>query len=156
MTLHCILIIYLLITLGGFTYTMTHEKPPFLWMFIRMSYKLMAPFQGYVTFNSDLFVEGLARDGTWKEVNIEPYYPFVRGEDNVRIHQKSFWDKEYEYISLQGYRRLLFRFWKKEEAKGNAFNAMRVGFRMWPRSLGGYTYLKRDPYITYRFITHVP
>lgn len=114
----------------------------------------MAPYQQYRTFNEQLTARGKVGD-IWKAIDLAPYFPYVRGERAMRSYLVTFrkrgdtvWPRKYkEYAELI---RLM------EGRDGRQWEEVSLHIEHWPMSPAGYEYLRHDPFIEYKTITHDP
>ena len=151
-----ILSAYLVITLSGFLYTLFRIHTPLVpWIFTRWSYMLMAPYQGYATYNEDIIAEGQRADGTWEVIDLSQYFPYILGETNVRLHMRSFRylddpDLFREKFTLTAKRLLML------EQRGKPYTALRLSYIRWPIPMrGGYAFNRHEPFLEKEVITEV-
>jgi hypothetical protein len=118
------------------------------------SYGMMAPYQGDTDWNGDVLAEGQLPDGTWHVVSLDPYLPYGSGEKNVRKFLRT-----YQKLGPLGHREK-FTQWAllllgHERAQGRNYQAIRFTFEKWPRSTGGFEFLRRSPFVEKQYITEV-
>lgn len=150
-----ILSTYLFITLSGFLYTLFRVEIPLVpWVFTRWSYMLMAPYQGYATYNEDIIAEGKKSDGTWETIDLTEYVPYILGETNVRLHQRSF-----RYLDDPNLFREKFTITAQKllilKQKKYPYTALRLSYIRWPATIGGYTFNRHEPFWEKEVITEV-
>ena len=148
--------VYIAMTLAGFSYTMFRYWLPGVPRVLAVfDYGMMAPFQGYRTFNDELVAEGRTAGDEWQTINLQPYYPFNRGETSFRMHLVSF---RYENpdVPSQKYRELA-RILKQLEAQaGREWQSVRLHMEKWPKSPAGYYYLRTPLFTDSLFLVQVP
>ena len=147
-TQHIIIFVFLLITLLAFFVTMFHEEMPFtplfLQPFVLFGYGMMAPYQGYERLNTDLFAEGLTANGQWQEINLDPYFPVLRGEKNIRETKLLFRDGSGADIVTAHARKIAERLLTVEHEHGHAFQSVKLSWEEWPPSPLGYDALRHS------------
>lgn len=152
---HGVVLAFCAITTAAFLYTMTRITLPFIPSpLIYWGYSMMAPYQGDVPWNNDLYVEGQLPDGTWEEVSLDPYLPHGFGERNVR---KFF--RVYGHAGSKSKRPLYTAYFlqilDRERARGKSYSSLRVYWDTWDRSNGGFDFLHTPLFTKREFITQV-
>lgn len=153
--LQTILLGYIVVTLSGFFYTLFRIHTPFVpWVFTRWSYMLMAPYQGYATYNEDIIAEGKKSDGTWETIDLAQYVPYILGETNVRLHQRSF-----RYLDDHDLFREKFTLTAQKilalEQKKHLYTALRLSYVRFPATVGGYAFSRHESFWEKEVITEV-
>jgi hypothetical protein len=153
---YVILLSYLAVTVAAFLYTTLRIQIPFLpWSLVHWSYGMMAPYQGELSVNGDLRAEGEEPDGTWQPIDLAPYFPVGFGERNVRMYLRTFrGDGDEAYRAKYG--ELAQRVMALEAERGRLHRAVRLWWDTWPRSVDGFSALRRAPYISSELILTVP
>ena len=141
--LQSVLLFYLAVTIAGFLFTMLRVRLPLPWILIRWSYNMMAPYQGDTDINEEMVAEGL-RNGRWEFIDLNPYFPVGAGEKNVRMYLRSFRSSEDER-AVGAYADFAFALLERERAKGNQWEEIRLSWEEWPRSVLGFSALRRAP-----------
>ena len=131
-----IVIVYLAVTAAAFVFTMTRISLLPLWV-TRWSYGMMAPYQGYVSWNDDFLYEGLRPDGEWERIDIDRYLPHGFGERNVRKSLRVYAEADRRRKFTEFALSLLAH----ERARGRDYRAVRVFFDHWDRSPAGFEFL---------------
>lgn len=144
------LLVFLTVTIAGFVFTMTRVYVPLIpRRLIHFSYGMMAPYQGDVPWNADLGAEGQRADGSWVDVDLDPYYPFEFGEKNVRMHMRSF--KAFgDEVRREKFSELAEQLLAHERERGRPYQALRLSWYLWPRSPAGFTFLRHEPFFLER------
>ena len=118
--------VYIAMTLAGFSYTLfRYWLPGVPRQLAIFDYGMMAPFQGYRTFNDELVAEGRTAAGDWEIINLKPYYPFNRGETSFRMHLVSFRYTDPE-VPSDKYRQLARRIQQLEAEDGRQWQSVRL------------------------------
>jgi hypothetical protein len=143
---------FLWFSAGGFAYTMTHRWPRFIpWQLTAISYGMMGPWQSYTVENARLIAYGETTLGTWEPIDLEAYYPFLRGEAGIRMMLRPFLAKRGEkYQELAQQLRAL------EAKRGRPYGRVRLYWEKWPKSPLGFEALRQEPYVTRTFVTQAP
>lgn len=126
---------------GGFLYTMTKKYPPLIpWRLSRFSYGMMAPWQSYTITNTELVAEGRGVDGVWERIDLWPYFPYMRGERGIRETLRTFrGQRNQKYAAMAD-------MLKEREAKnGKVYEEIRILWERWPKSVDGYSALRKEP-----------
>lgn len=100
----------------------------------------MAPYQGDTDFNDDLWAEGKLADGTWETINLDPYFPVGFGERNVRKHLKTFANPH--DLQWHAFNRFAIQLLDRKHRDGVDYGAVRLTWLQWPRSPGGFEFLR--------------
>ncbi len=142
---HIVITVYGIISLLGLWGTMFHQitHVPWLRTAVFFSYGMMAPYQGDVSWNNDFIAQGLRRDGVWEAIDLAPYYPQIFGEANAMQFLRSF---AAGGRRLQGYVDYALQLKAREAEQGRAYEEVRLVWREWPRSPGGFYFLARAPF----------
>lgn len=116
------------------------------------SYAMMAPYQGYERLNAGLSAEGQITEGEWQPINLDPYFPVIRGESHMRqffmIYEGSGTTLE-QQMATRTAEKLL----QLERDRGHSYTAIRLWWNQWEPSPAGYDHqpdkqLYRRPLIT--------
>src|SRR3989344_8507561 len=92
---HTLIITYLFLTAYAFFFTMVRQKISIVPEgVLHFFYGMMAPYQGYTTYNFDLLAEGKRDDGTWERIDLDPYYPMIRGHQVMFRRLRSFYTED--------------------------------------------------------------
>lgn len=153
---HAAIFLYLAITLLAFLYTMFRVAPPVaVSKVIFFSYGMMAPYQTFLENNDALVAEGRVKGGAWQPVDLAPYFPYGRGETEVRSFLPTFaWMGD---VALHdAYVRFAKRIMHAEEQAGRPLTDFRFSLERWPMSPAGYEFLHRDPFISREFLVQIP
>lgn len=128
--------LYLSFTANALVYTVIHRSllPTPV---IRYFYGMMAPYQGYSTYNVELVAEGKKADGSWDTIDLLPYFPGSTGERTFREFLLSHRVRGQE-VTQRGYERMAEQLREKESKHGRPYAAVRLIFEMWPVSPDGY------------------
>ncbi len=152
---HAVVIVYLTITAAAFIFTMSVGNLsllPYAWF--HWNYGMMSPYQGDVSWNKGLMVEGELPNGKHALVDLEPYLPYGFGERNVRLFMRMFLS-----LGEQAYRdkfaQLGLMILDRERAAGRPYTSLTLRFDQWPRSPAGYEFLHLPLFTTQEFITRV-
>ena len=154
--MQAILIGYIIVTISAFLYTLFRIQLPLVpWIFTRWSYMLMAPYQGYATYNEDIIAEGQLPDGTWETIDLSPYFPYTLGETNVRLRMRSF-----RYLDNPDLFREKFTLTAQKllalEQREKKITAIHLSYLRWPTPiLGGYAFNRHEPFVEKEVITEV-
>ena len=135
---HALILLFLLLTVAGFAYTMFRAQIPGLpWGIVRHHYNMMAPFQNYATTNRELMAFGRLPDGEWEQIDLSRYYPYSRGERRIRVAlntvpygSEPFWNTA----------RALY---ERETKQGKSYTAVRMVWETWDKSPFGYEFNRR-------------
>jgi hypothetical protein len=153
---HAGILFYLLVTFAAFLFTMTRVRVPVLpWPLVAFSYGMMAPYQGYHPWNGDLRAEGLAASGGWERVDLSPYFPFGRGEANIRTFFLTFRARGESELRDQE-RKFARQVWVRESESGRTYRHLRMWREQWPASPLGFDALRREPFVTTELLSQVP
>ena len=152
---HTVIVFFLLVTFAAFVYTMTRITLPGIpKVFTYWSYSMMAPYQGDVSWNADLYIEGELPDGTWEQVTLDRYMPHGFGERNVR--------KFFRMYGFNGdrskrpmYAAYLLQVLDRERERGKPYKSLRAYFDQWDRSPAGFEFLHLPLFTSRQFITQV-
>jgi hypothetical protein len=101
-------------------------------------YGTMAPYQSYGYVHNDMVAEGQLPDGSWKYIDLLPYYPVLFGEGAVRRQQAGFRYVNSQTGTLAIRQRYAQRLLEMERAKGNDYRAVRLNWEWWPNMTGPY------------------
>lgn len=127
------LLAYIFLTFCALTYTLTRKQIPHVpWPFVTHFYAMMAPFQNYITHNSELMIYGKNPDTTWTKIDPRSYFPFSRGEYAIRMRMSSFSNKKEKYEEIA--KKILIT----ENAYGADFTTVRLQWEKWPKSQYGF------------------
>jgi hypothetical protein len=149
---HLAILTFLWFSAGGFFYTMTHRWPPFIpWRLAMMSYGMMGPWQGYTLNNSRIVARGLTKEGQWESIDLEAYFPFLRGETGIRMLLRPFRNQK-----RGKYRGLAQRLLELEANKGRTYSSVRLSWEKWPKSPLGFHARRTKPWLTETFLTQAP
>ncbi len=148
-----IVIVYLAVTAGALTYTMARIRILPRWA-TRWSYGMMAPYQGDNSWSADVVYEGERPDGTRRSIDLDPYMPYIFGEQNQRKFLVAFRtpDGELQRRKVTEFALLLL---DRERARGNEYRTIRVYFEQWDRSPAGYEFLHTPVFTAREFLTQV-
>ncbi len=153
---HAVVVFYIAMTLAGLSYTLLRYSVPGVpWQIRRFSYGMMAPFQNYLTSNEELIAEGRLVGGDWQRIDIDPYFPFIRGEKAMRSYLVSFRNQG-DDIWPEKYRQLARSIQLLEADEGRQWESVKLGLEKWPMSTGGYAFLRIAPFITYTSLVQIP
>jgi hypothetical protein len=147
-----------------FTMVRTQVLPFIPWEVLRYHYGMMAPYQGYTTYNVDLYAEGRTQHSaqndieTWEPINLEPYYPTIPGTQIMyrRLRSFSFLEDILPGTHGEKYRELATLLLEKERQKGHDYEAVRLTWQEWPMSPEGFYAGKNEQDTVNYFITVVP
>ncbi len=154
--LHAAVLGYLVITAAGFLHTMTGLKVPFLpWKLVEFSYGMMAPYQGYVTYEQGLLAEGLGANG-WEIIDHRAYFPYLRGERVLREWMMAYRKQENDVLLGEKYRELARQIQKAEARAGRTYERLRLSWERWPISPVGHEDLHHDPFVTRELLVTYP
>lgn len=144
---HLVVAMFLLVSAGGLVGTMFHRftKIPWLRPAVAFSYGMMAPYQGDVAWNNDFIAQGRVGEGEWQPIDLQRYYPQIFGEANAMQFMRSFGDDVYRWPAYMEFARQLK---VREAQRGNAYDEVRLIWRQWPRSPGGFYFLAQEPFFT--------
>ena len=131
------------------------QLPGIPWPVLRYFYGMMAPYQGYSTVNADLLAEGKNPDGTWERIDLDRYYPMIRGNRIMYRRLRSFLSQG-EAAHQQKYTELATLLLKREKRRGETYAAVRLTWQEWPVSPLGWDALRREPLIKNYPLTEVP
>jgi hypothetical protein len=149
------LIPYLLLTAYAFFFTMVRiELPAIPHRVLFFFYGMMAPYQGYTTYNFDLLAEGKKVDGVWERIDLDPYYPMILGHRVMFRRLRSF-HAAGEALSKQKYTELAMLLQKHEAEKGRTYESIRLMWQTWPMSTDGWDALRREPFVTNYPLTEI-
>ena len=152
---HTAIALYLTITLFAFLYTMFRVAPPFAVPVVFFSYGMMAPYQTYLKNSDKLIGEARRNGGTWQQIDLAPYFPYLRGETEVRSYLPTFaWIGDVQLHDA--YARFAARIMHSEALAGRPWNDLRLSLDRWPLSPGGYGFLYHEPFVTREFLVQVP
>jgi hypothetical protein len=147
-----VLFFYLTVTTAGFIFTMTRLEIPLIpKLLVWWSYGMMAPYQGDRPWNGDFLYEGQLADGSWVPIDITPYMPYEFGERNVRKHLKIYKGE----LRVSKFTEFALMLLDRERARGTPYRSVRITYEQWPRSNGGYDFLRVPTFMTRSFITQV-
>ncbi len=148
---HVFLLTYLVLTFCALYYTLGHQSVPRVpWPLITHFYAMMAPFQTYVTQNTELMIYGKYADGSWRKIDHETYFPFSRGEYAIRSRLSGVQDMEQKYEAIAAH------ILQEENRKGAGFVAVRIQWEQWPVSeLSFYGHYDAE-HVTKTFVTEFP
>lgn len=132
--------LYLFFTANAFAYTIA-QRSLLPRRVVRYFYGMMAPYQGYSTHNFELVAEGKAEDGSWKVINLLPYFPGSTGERTFREFLLSR-RAQNEAATQQGYANLAEQVRLKEAEYGRIYSEVRLSFDTWPMAPDGYETLR--------------
>lgn len=139
------LVCYLCITLCAFVATVFRIVLPIVPRSALMfSYGMMAPYQDPGTKHEELLAEGLQDDGTWKRIDLAPYYPVLFGERNLREYRSMFArtdDEAYRTWSRTMFADTLQRL---EMEKGTSYSALRLSWLLWPAVPGDFHMMDKE------------
>ncbi len=154
---HGCVLVYLAITAAAYIYTISGYKVPLLpWPLVRFSYGMMAPFQGYVTFEQGLLAEGSNDNQHWEKINHQKYFPYLRGERVLREWLLPFREPDKKALLKKKYGDLAAQIQAAEAREGRNYLRIRLHWERWPVSPLGHEVLHKDPYITREFLTEFP
>lgn len=123
------LLVYLFLTFCALVYTLSKKQIPHVaWPYVTHFYAMMAPFQTYVTYNSELMIYGKDVEGQWTKIPYTDYFPFSRGEYSIRSRMSSFSDRNAKYQEIA--QKILLA----ENAKGNDYRTVRLQWEKWEKS----------------------
>jgi len=149
---HTFILCYVAITFFAALFAFTKKQiTPIPWPIIRYSYGMMAPYQGYSTTNVDLLAEGKEEDGTWKTIDLDPYYPMIRGTQVMYRRLRSF-HAQGAKVHKEKYTELAELLLGKE----GTYESIRLTWQEWPVSPEGWDANRTNDLITDYFITQVP
>ncbi len=144
---HLVIVVYIAATASAFSYTLFRYKMPGVPDKLRRwSYGMMAPYQTYRTSNEMLTAEGLRSDGTWEDISLDEYLPFLRGERGMRSYLLTFWAQGEEVLA-QKYKELADVTKRLESDRGRQWEDVRLTLEKWPMSPAGYEYLRHEPFV---------
>lgn len=131
------------------------QLPGIPWPVLRYFYGMMAPYQGYSVVNADLLAEGKRADGTWEKINLDPYYPMIRGNQIMYRRLRSFLAQG-EEKHKQKYTELATLLLERERRQGETYLAVRLAWQEWPASPLGWDALRHGSQIKNYPLTEVP
>jgi len=153
---HTLIITYLFLTAYAFFFTMVRQKISIVPEgVLHFFYGMMAPYQGYTTYNFDLLAEGKNEEGQWETINLDPYYPMLLGHQVMYRRLRTF-HYEGEEESRHGYTKLAELLRKHEEEKGEIYTSVRLTWQTWPMSPFGWDAMRREEHITSYPLTETP
>lgn len=153
---HLLILTYCVITFFAALFSFTKiQITPIPWPVLRYSYGMMAPFQGYSTTNMDLLAEGQQNDGAWVTIDLDPYYPMIRGNQVMYRRLRSF-KFEGEEKHKAKYTELAELLQKHEKNRGNEYESIRLTWQEWPASVEGWDAERKAEKTTDYFITQIP
>lgn len=132
------LLYFLVMTFYALAFTITRVQfLPFIpWTVLRFHYGMMAPYQSTSPLNADLLAEGL-REGSWRRIDLDPYYPMILGNQVMYRRMRSFSFLEPE-IHQQKYGELAEKLLELAEKKGQRYESIRLTWQEWPKSPKGW------------------
>lgn len=132
---------FLIVTFSAFLLTMFRFYPPIPRSILLFSYGMMAPYQGYERYNADLRAEGQDSSGAWHAINLDPYFPVIRGEEHIRKYYMIFTDKDPVAITTAS-TTVATKLLQLEKEKGKDVRAVRLYWDQWLPSPLGYEALR--------------
>ena len=145
---HILILTYLGVTAAAMLYTLFRIETPVPWPVTRYFYGMMAPYQRYRTINEEMKAEGLTERGEWVKIPLEPYLPFLRGEQALRAYFVSFRVLYGDEERFRQYRLYAEKLREREAAAGRNFVEVRLFLIEWPMSPAGFDFLKQEPFLT--------
>ncbi len=147
-----VLLIYLAVTAGALIFTFTKVALLLPEAVTHWSYGMIAPYQGDTSWNGDFIYEGQRSDGSWEVIDLDPYMPYIFGEQNARKFLRV-----YQRLGNLDHRRKFGEFallvLDRERARGKSYQAIRVWFDQWDRSPAGYEYLHTPEFTRRELVT---
>ena len=154
--LEIVVIVFLVGTAAGMSLTLFRYHIPGVPLFVaKFHYRLMAPFQGYDRQNVELVADGKDADGTWRQINLDPYFPYGRGERSLRAALLSFKFRGKD-VQLAAYHRMALRIQELEQERGRAWSSVRLVAEYWPMSSDGYLALRTPANVDRKLLTETP
>ncbi len=141
-----IIIFFLLITASAFLLTLFRIDLPFLRPIVAYSYGMMAPYQGYERTNMELFAEGEI-EGVWEAIDLDPYFPVLRGEKIAREFFMIYSDKNPEAVTAAA-TRIAQKLLHLENSRGHSYTSVRLLWHQWYPSPEGFAARRTETLMT--------
>lgn len=133
-----LIVTYLLMTAAAFYLTMTHRFPEnFLRLPLHYVYGMMAPYQGASPLNRELVLVGYDERGVATVIDMDRYFPGLKGERNARQMLDQIADRSTE--TLRTYYLLYLQDIDAHlQDEGRAFLSYALWRETWAQSPEGY------------------
>ncbi|OGJ60701.1 hypothetical protein A3C37_00710 [Candidatus Peribacteria bacterium RIFCSPHIGHO2_02_FULL_53_20] len=132
--------LYLFVTANALVYTV-FRKSLLPTPVLRYFYGMMAPYQGYSTYNFELVAGGKTEEGAWEMIDLLPYFPGSTGERTFReflLSRRAQGEEE----TRKGYEQLAGQLRRTEAEHGRSYTEIRLSFDTWPMARDGYEALR--------------
>ena len=138
---------YIAATVSGLLFTLFRVNVPVVpHVLSHWSFGMLAPFQSYLENNEDLVALGRHTGGVWEAIDMDPYFPHRKGEQSIRIYLPEH-RKLGEAVLSDKYTEFAQMILNLEAADGRTWDELQLKLEAWPRSPGGYEFLREDVFI---------
>ena len=105
--------------------------------------------------NEDLLAEGQTEDEKWERIDLDPYYPMIRGNQMMYRRMRMFaWHGD--NLLHTKYAELALLLQQQEAKQGRNYSRVRLHWQKWPKSSKGFEAMRKDDLIENEFLTQVP
>jgi hypothetical protein len=133
---------YIAATVSGMMFTLCRVHMPGVpYPLSHWSYGMLAPFQSYLAHNDDLVALGRHSGGLWEAIEMDKYRTHGKGEESIRILLPMHRGLQKEGLS-EKYDAYAEQLKTLEMKHGNMWEEITLEMHRWPRSPGGYEFLR--------------
>jgi hypothetical protein len=139
---------YIAATVSGMMFTLWRVHMPGVpYILSHWSYGMLAPFQSYLTYNEDLVALGRHSGGSWEAIELSKYRTHGKGEESIKMYLPMYRGLQEEGLSKK-YKQYAEQLRLLEMKHGITWEEITLEMHRWPRSPGGYEFLRVPVFTT--------
>jgi hypothetical protein len=139
---------YITATMSGMMFTLCRVHMPGVpYTLSHWSYGMLAPFQSYLTYNEDLVALGRHSGGLWEAIEMDKYRTHGKGEESIKMYLPMYRSLPEEVLK-EKYEEYAEKLRTLEMNHGNTWEEIALEMHTWPRSPGGYEFLRVPVFTT--------